>query len=248
MNSQPIDEQGLTRDQRPCPNCRGALSKALLFQRHAFEPTDADMGIKKAPRRLAGTGEDAEIINDRVEARARGKKRGKFGKKKAKGFAGMSEDLDKTEFDKIKSEDESEDESEDDLRDFIVDDESEENISTQKLEPKRKIRRNVVLDSDDEDESNPLLDFSFTKKAKATEEKLLASNLKFLPSTKMKVMMDYIHSCQDQFPDEKVPNLLTARDLLTGRDRLSSFPNGPPCSISYLIIALSKELSTCSKR
>ncbi|KAG5653742.1 hypothetical protein H0H81_010999, partial [Sphagnurus paluster] len=172
--------------ERPCPACRSAICTEKLFTRDAFLPSDAD---------LLGVGH----IGVKTEDTASPPDRKGKGKAKAKRVH--------RESDAIGSESESEDEDcEDGLSDFIAeDDEDEEQTDTRRKRVKRlgKRRANVIIDSEDEIEESPEQEeILFGKKVRMSPE---ASKLmpRFLPSTKMKYMMEYLTKLTEERPEEK---------------------------------------------
>ncbi|KAI0313327.1 SNF2 family N-terminal domain-containing protein [Amylostereum chailletii] len=200
---------------RDCPSCRSAISKTKLFTLSAFEPTDAELnptgsaGSSKAGKvkseetsvvRSVQVDSDIEMLNSEAEeapVKAKGKSKGKGKAIKKRAY---------------NSEDDSEHaESDDGMSDFIVEDDEddedyEENAARRRLRKRlsKGKKRAIVLDSDDEwEEEETEVVFGRPKKITVSPEemKLMPS---FMPSTKMKQMMDTLVQWSERHPDEKV--------------------------------------------
>ncbi|KAF8828141.1 hypothetical protein HHX47_DHR4000954 [Lentinula edodes] len=187
--------------ERPCPACRTPISKELLFEQAAFMPTDEEL------KEAGGQGEDSDIEMDDVDVTiSKGKGRAKVtssrsGRKVKRSLVFHDFiDVDASETD---GENEYDD---DDMSDFIVesdDDEEEREVrkALKKCLGKRKAR--VILDSDEEEsdeEKEVIFGKSNVKKLSPEAIKLLP---RFLPSTKMKYMMEHIRQLFLDRPEEK---------------------------------------------
>ncbi|KAF4616900.1 hypothetical protein D9613_008762 [Agrocybe pediades] len=196
-------------DQRPCPVCRTPISEQTIFDRHAFEPTDAELNPD-------ATKDGDDDMSD-VEEYAPGDRKGK-GKAKAIASARRSgrarrniAESDDDGDDVMKSDSEAEAGAEDDdMSDFIVEsDEDEEEKDARRAFKRRlgkgKMRANVILDSDDEldtPEEKEVI-FGVPKKQLPNDGQPIKNMSKFLPSTKMKYMMDALQKRVESHPEEK---------------------------------------------
>ncbi|KAJ6486844.1 SNF2 superfamily protein [Mycena sanguinolenta] len=200
----PAPEQADARykaDERPCPACRSPIASEKLFPSAAFEPTDKE---------LAGESEDEGSDIEMLDAKPVSKGKGKA-KQKAKRPARKTAKkivLDSSDVDGSAEEDEaSEEEYKDsDMSDFIVEsDEDEEEKDARRAMKKRlgKRRAITIVDSDDEMEEAPEekeVLFGRRPRLSKAEVKLMP---RFLPSTKMKAMIDIILKLAKERPDEK---------------------------------------------
>ncbi|KAK0480890.1 SNF2 family N-terminal domain-containing protein [Armillaria novae-zelandiae] len=189
------DEPKLKAHERRCPNCRQPISGNLLFDRAAFEPSDAELNGSE------NTGGD-ESKQSRISTKAKGK-----GKAKAKGKdkrkLALSADI--IDINALDDDDKDEDEDEDDLSDFIVDsdkDEEEKDARQQLKKALGKRKAFVVLDSDEEGDKVEQVVFGRKKKNPMSGQIKLMP--KFLPSTKMQHMMKQIIGLFEEKPDEKI--------------------------------------------
>ncbi|KAF7302742.1 SNF2 superfamily protein [Mycena chlorophos] len=192
----PDENAGLKADERPCPACRSTISPDKLFPVAAFEPTDEELNgdIKSEED------SDVEIVAVSSSSSSSPVAPRRTARKSAarKVIAVDSSD------------EEDEDDDDEDMSDFIVNsDEDEEEKDARRLmksraKAKGKTARRpmVVLDSDEEDtpEEKEVLIKGPHKKLTKAELKMLP---KFLPSTKMKSMMEYIKTLAEEKPDEK---------------------------------------------
>ena len=175
LNQPPVEDAngvGYTMSERPCPTCRAPIQREMIFQRKAFEPTDADFEeTQNSPIDV-----DEDNNNDQlpmaVEPLMETKKR------KGKGKANKR-------FKQIVDSDEDPDDSDDSMSDFIMQSDDDEEEKDARRELKRTLARNrrIVLDSDEasSDDEVELLPPIIVKKKKGK------SAQRFLPSTKMKV-------------------------------------------------------------
>ncbi|KAF7349222.1 putative ATP-dependent helicase C23E6.02 [Mycena sanguinolenta] len=186
-------------DERPCPACRSAITSEKLFSSAAFEPTDKD---------LAGESDDAGSDIEMLDAKpAKPTSKGKGKKEKAKRPARKAAkkivlDSSDVEASDIASEDDYKDS---DLSDFIVESDEDEEEKDARREMKRigKRRAITIIDSDDEMEEAPEekeVLFGRRPRLSKAEVKLMP---RFLPSTKMKAMIDMILKLAKERPDEK---------------------------------------------
>ncbi|KZV76703.1 hypothetical protein PENSPDRAFT_646154 [Peniophora sp. CONT] len=205
---------------RDCPNCRGTIFQEKLFSLAAFEPTDFDLNPKIKTDRLGkftAIDSDIEMLDDSdADVKPARKDKGK-GKAKARIQPGRST---RRRVSYMDSEDDDEhSEIDDELSDFIIeDDEDEEEHEARRAlkkrlgggkskAPAKKVRRKgIVLDSEDEFESEEEeVVFGKPKKEKVVlDPEQIKLMPKFLPSAKMKHMMDTIISWNETSPDEKI--------------------------------------------
>ncbi|KAJ3821535.1 SNF2 family N-terminal domain-containing protein [Lentinula raphanica] len=189
---EPMNEDNQNQaKERACPACRTPITKDLLFDQAAFMPTDKEL------QEANGECDDSDIEMEdanpvKPKRRATGKSRNS---KKSHGVGSDSE-----------YEDDDEDDD-DDLSDFIVQsDEDEEEKDARKALKKRlgKRKAQVILDSDEEisdDEEEVIFGRNPAAKLSSEAIKLLP---RFLPSTKMKYMMEHIKQLFLERPNEKV--------------------------------------------
>ncbi|KAJ7484700.1 SNF2 superfamily protein [Mycena latifolia] len=187
-------------DERPCPACRSVICREKLFRSAAFEPTDKD---------LQGD-EDSDIeMLDAEPAKSLSKGKGKAKRPVRKSAARKFVVLDSSDAE-VDEETASEDDAADSgLSDFIVEsDEEEEEKDARRMMKKRlgKRRAITIVDSDEEDE---IVDDTPEEKEVlfGAKPKLFKDAVKlmprFLPSAKMKHMMDILKKLVEEKPDEK---------------------------------------------
>ncbi|KAJ3780230.1 SNF2 family N-terminal domain-containing protein, partial [Lentinula aff. detonsa] len=172
--------------ERPCPSCRAQISEDLLFEQAAFMPTDEEL------REANG------------ECKGKTKARTKARNVDSKCLAVM----DSNDVIEIGSDSEYEDDDNDKRCDFIVQSDEDEEEKDARKKPKKYLRRPktmVILDSDEEvtnDEENEVI-FGRNNATKLSPEatKLLP---RFLPSTKLKYMMEHIKQLFLDRPNEKI--------------------------------------------
>ncbi|KAJ2912392.1 hypothetical protein MD484_g8028, partial [Candolleomyces efflorescens] len=188
----PADEGRVNKDERPCPVCRGPVVEKLLFKRSAFEPTDKELNPDAIDSDEAPEESDMDV--DGATPSRKGKGRAK------KAGRGAYRGMDDSEYE----------DEDDDMSDFIVEDDEDEDDKdarrTLKLKKRQKKRRvNVVLDSDEEMEQPEVQAVVFgVKSKKQLEQEALEKMPRFLPSTKMKYMMEVIQKISRERPDEKI--------------------------------------------
>ncbi|KAJ6571813.1 SNF2 family N-terminal domain-containing protein [Mycena capillaripes] len=195
-------------DERPCPACRSPICSQKLFPSAVFYPTEKDLESN-----AEGGDSDIEMLDVKPKKLA-SKDKGK-GKAKAKQPARKSAArkfivLDSSDVEEADEESVSEDDYKDsDMRDFIVESDEDEEEKDARLAMKKRLgkRRAVttIIDSDDSDdepvapEEKEVL-FGAKKKLTKAEIKLMP---RFLPSTKMKAMMEVLKKLAEEHPDEK---------------------------------------------
>ncbi|KAJ7076087.1 SNF2 superfamily protein [Mycena belliarum] len=185
-------------DERPCPACRSVISAETLFSSAAFEPTDKDLA--------EDTDTDIEMPDVKPEP-SKSKGKGKAKRPVRKSAARKFVVLDSSEVDEETA---SEDDAADsDLSDFIVqsDEDEEEKDARQTLKRRLGKRRAIttIVDSDDEmdnDDTPEEKEVLFGARPKLSKEavKLMP---RFLPSAKMKHMMDVLRALVEGRPEEK---------------------------------------------
>ncbi|KAJ3805241.1 SNF2 family N-terminal domain-containing protein [Lentinula lateritia] len=177
------------------PACRTPISKELLFEQIAFMPTDEEL------KEAGGQGEDSDIEMDDVDVTiSKGKGRAKVTSSRSSRKVKRS----LVSYDGIDEEDEDE-YDDDDMSDFIVesDDEEEEDVRKALTKCIGKRQARVILDSDEEEsdeEKEVIFGKNNVKKLSPEAIKLLP---RFLPSTKMKYMMEHIRQLFLDRPEEK---------------------------------------------
>lgn len=182
-----VNEQGqeerYTSDERPCPTCRFAIQKNTIFQRSAFEPSDAELnqGGGQANPTIIGSDVDnddedgmpidPDVMLVKKENQSDDEDAGKITASKARGSRNKTRRRSYADLDSDYEDDYDDDDS------FIVNTDEDDDL------PKRstKRKRNVVF-SDNEDEV--LLP---PKVVKRRTRKMKGERRKFLPSTKLKV-------------------------------------------------------------
>ncbi|TFK47603.1 P-loop containing nucleoside triphosphate hydrolase protein [Heliocybe sulcata] len=185
-------------DERPCPTCRGAISETKLFSRLAFEPTDQELEKAMNP-------ESDRVDVDDVMKKTKSAK-GKARKRNARRmmYSSDAEEAGADDIEDDEEDEEEEDEDDDDLRDFIVqDDEDEEEKDERRAQKKRLGKaRAIVLDSDDEADAEIIYGKKSPEPVRPADGKIRLMS-KFIPSTKMKHMMENLLQCAKEGPDEK---------------------------------------------
>lgn len=202
-------------DERPCPSCRGPISKERIFFRLAFEPTDAELAIATGTVfKTEDYDSDVEMIDDMVDVKGKGKSR-------AKPAPGRTLRVRKARARVLDSNDDEEEEEEEeddgsDMSDFIVDDDDEE-IDEEERDARKEARRAArslskgkarattrrVVMSDDEDEDIIFGAKPMHRHIPVPKDKV-AILPRFLASTKMKSMMESLRAWAESHPDEKV--------------------------------------------
>ena len=184
----------------PGPVCRSAVVKEKLFNRAAFEPSDADLNLigeqdedtvmvdsdddplKKGKAKVADS-DDEPIPTLKGKGKAKAKKVQKS-KSASKSRRRLDDDDDDIESDFESDED-------DDMSDFIVESDEDEEEKDARLAVKRRLgkrKATIVLDSDEEMDTPEEQEVIFGRKKKMpVSEEAIRLMPKFLPSTKMKV-------------------------------------------------------------
>lgn len=163
-------------DERPCPACRGAVSKDKLFLRAAFEPTEAELTGNGDVVASKGDG-DVEMVDVEVKPKPG---RALRKRKPTKRIVDSDE------------EDEAAD-NDDDLSDFIAEDDEDEDeadarrAAWRRLRKKGKARKVVVSDDEMDDDIICGTKPDFIP-VNPEQIKIMP---RFLPSTKMKVIIHY---------------------------------------------------------
>ncbi|KAI0342316.1 hypothetical protein BDW22DRAFT_1395176 [Trametopsis cervina] len=169
-----------------CPVCRGKISETHIFSREIFEPMEDEL-----------KDEDVEMV-DAAPKPAPGRVLRK--RKATRGHL-----IDSGE------ERSGDDDDYDDLSDFIVGSDEDEEEQTARRELKKRLSkakgkravRKIVVDSDDEYDEDIIHGAKPDIDIEATPEQI-AMMPKFLPSTKMKFMMETLRTLASEKPDEKV--------------------------------------------
>ncbi|KAG7091955.1 hypothetical protein E1B28_008344 [Marasmius oreades] len=222
------DPTKYTEDERPCPACRGPIHANKLFSRSAFEPTDEDLF---PPEKLTETDLEMDEVDEFLAPKNHNRKV-KKGKKLERQIS-LEDSEDIVDVDAMEtvteaadgssqprrssrakkntsliviSDEESGDEDEDDsMSDFIVDDDADLYAPR---EPKKKLGKRkfqVVLDSEEEIDDTPEeKEVIFGRKKKPKTAKEIKLTPKFLPSTKMKWMIEEIGRLAKEKPEEKI--------------------------------------------
>ncbi|KAJ7437384.1 P-loop containing nucleoside triphosphate hydrolase protein [Mycena galericulata] len=190
-------------NERPCPACRSAISSDKLFSSAAFEPSDKD---------LAGDADEHSDIEMEdvkpVKSAPKGKGKAKRPARRSAARKFVVLDSSDAEVDEEEPASDDDDYKDSDLSDFIVESgEDEEEKDVRRNMKKRLGKRRAIttiLDSDEEmddvtPEETEIL-FGARKKLSKEDIKLMP---KFLPSTKMKAMMDVLKQLAEEKPDEK---------------------------------------------
>ncbi|TFK67589.1 hypothetical protein BDN72DRAFT_898843 [Pluteus cervinus] len=190
-----MEQEKFKVDERPCPSCRSPVTGAKLFSRAAFEPADEEL-----------LGGPMDIDSDEEYAARKSKGKGRASSKRIQrpqrkrklvvldSDEEDEEDTPKAKGKKRRTGDDSDYEEEND------DNSDDEYEQTGHAYTRLGKRRRIVLDSDEEEEVIVGLPKQ-SKKGKEKEKK--KPELEFLPSTKMKYMMDQIVKLAKEKPDEK---------------------------------------------
>ncbi|KAF9003231.1 SNF2 family N-terminal domain-containing protein [Cyathus striatus] len=204
-NAPPVDptpgETHYKANERPCPICKSPVAEDTMFDRSAFEPTDEELAGNK-PTKVAVV-KDIEIIDvddSSDDEKCKGKR---------KSPARPKRNVRQRNVVKISDNDEGDEDEDDDISDFIVEsDEDEEEKDARRALKKRvgaRRRNNIVLDSDDDFDDAAAEEVVFGRKKKEPiPEEVLKTMPRFLPSTKMKFMMEKLTELFQEKPDEKV--------------------------------------------
>ncbi|KAJ3796224.1 SNF2 family N-terminal domain-containing protein [Lentinula aff. detonsa] len=186
--------------ERPCPSCRTQISRDLLFEQAAFMPTDEEL------REANGECEDSDIeMEDITTSRGKGKTTARTKARNVNSKCPAV--MDSNDVIEIDSESEYEDDDNDERCDFIVQSDEDEEEKDARKEPKKYLGRPktmVILDSDeevtDDEENEVIVGRNNATKLSPEAIKLLP---RFLPSTKMKYMMEHIKQLFLDRPNEK---------------------------------------------
>ncbi|GBE87557.1 hypothetical protein SCP_1102340 [Sparassis crispa] len=197
------DQLKYQTDERPCPACRGVVSKHKLFSRRAFEPTDAELDPNSMHADDEdGASEEDDVIDLTDDEPARPPPgRTLRTRKPQKRWIVDSEDEEDEEEEDEEEEDE-EEEDDDDMSDFIMeDDEDEEEKDARRVLKKRLGKRRAIVLSEDEMENADII--CGAKRDVDVPPEQVKMMPRFLPSTKMKHMMESLRTWAEEHPDEK---------------------------------------------
>ncbi|THH32586.1 hypothetical protein EUX98_g1602 [Antrodiella citrinella] len=197
-------------DERPCPTCRGPVSEQKLFSRSAFEPTDAEIAAATGAPVKDEVDDEGDVAMDDVK-----------GKGKARAAPGRTMPVRKARRATLVESDEERSDDEEDayssMDEFIVEegegDEDWEEKRDARREERRasrrakgkapmKVKNNVILSDDEDNEEERTVIFGARPSIPIPQE-TIALLPKFLPSTKMKAMMEDLRSWAESHPDEK---------------------------------------------
>ncbi|KAJ7770573.1 SNF2 superfamily protein [Mycena metata] len=190
-------------DERPCPACRTPISADQVFQSAAFQPSDKDLAD------ATGGDSDIEMLDSKPASKDKGKGKAKTKRPARKNSAKKYVVLDSSDVEAKEESASEDDEKDSDMSDFIVESDEDEDEKDARLVMKKRLgkRRAIttIVDSDDEimddtPEEKEVLFGAPKKKLTKEEVKLLP---RFLPSTKMKEMMDVLKKLLEEHPDEK---------------------------------------------
>ncbi|EMD34880.1 hypothetical protein CERSUDRAFT_86316 [Gelatoporia subvermispora B] len=206
LNMEHADEGGdgqpkYKADERPCPNCRAVISRNKLFSRRAFEPADEEVADTATTSTTTST--EVEVLD--VDAVANFESGNSSDVVESPRFV-RGKSLRKRKHRHILDDSDVEFVDDDSMSDFIVEsDEDEEEKDARRAHRKRlgKRRAAMVLDSDEEMEYDDDV-ICGTKPAPIdvpmADIKMMP---KFLPSTKMKYMMELLMTWANEHPEEK---------------------------------------------
>lgn len=204
------DEPVPKADERPCPVCRAFIGPEKFFSREAFEPTDRELNpaaqddeVEEDAIVISEDEDEAPIYDRKGKGKAAQKPTKSRRRKARRAFAESDDEGDDVNY----SGSEEEDNSDDDMSDFIVgSDEDEEEKDARRALKKRlgKKRAHVILDSDEEGDTPEEKEVIFGVRKKTTLSKAAIKLMpRFLPSSKMKYMMDELLKLQKTNPEEK---------------------------------------------
>ncbi|KAF9220758.1 hypothetical protein BS17DRAFT_786466 [Gyrodon lividus] len=180
-------------NEKPCPSCRSPISAEKIFVRQAFEPTDDELAGSGRSRRGSEDESDIEMPDVSELARCDFKGKGRATKR-----------LRKQRY-VIDSEDDDDDDDDDSMSDFIVEDNEDEEEKDARLEFKRHLqkKRRVVVDSDEDIEDEMEAIFGRPSAGASLSTGQVQMMAKFLPSTKMKKMMEHLLKWAEENSGEK---------------------------------------------
>ncbi|KAG5342645.1 hypothetical protein C0989_010613 [Termitomyces sp. Mn162] len=165
--------------ERPCPTCRGPVCAEKLFFRTAFLPSDVEF--------LSDDDVKVDDDDDDIVSKCKGRRRSRSERSRRI----------------IQSDSESyDDDDNDNMSDFIVEDDEDEEENAWRMKRLGKRKALIVLDSDDE-ETPEEKEVIFGRRITRTAEAIKLTS-KFLPSAKMKYMMERLDELLEEHPDEKV--------------------------------------------
>ncbi|KIK91296.1 hypothetical protein PAXRUDRAFT_830977 [Paxillus rubicundulus Ve08.2h10] len=179
------DDQKYKANERSCPSCRSPISADKIFVREAFEPTDDELIQSDTSRQSSEDDSDIEMVDISELAR-----------RDRKGKGSTTKHLRKSRYTKRSQ---GNDDDDDSMSDFIVEDGEDEEEKDSRREFKRiQKRRNMVVDSDDEE---AIFGRPSPDAAPSTGQMRMMS--RFLPSTKMKKMMEHLNKWAEEHMGEK---------------------------------------------
>ncbi|KAF7323759.1 SNF2 superfamily protein [Mycena kentingensis (nom. inval.)] len=196
LQTAPLEENaGLKANERPCPACRTAICADNLFPVAAFEPTDAELA-----NQTDEPDADSDIVEVVLDAKGKGKAKAKRPARKAsKKFV--------VDSDEEEDDDQEDDYVDSDMDDFIVQSDEDEDEKDLKKEMRSRLKKKakpmVILDSDEEEDTPEVNEVLIGHRKKKLTKEELKMMPRFLPSTKMKAMMEYIKKLAEEKPDEK---------------------------------------------
>ncbi|KAL4073393.1 SNF2 family N-terminal domain-containing protein [Scleroderma citrinum] len=182
-----VDEENPQKykgNERACPSCRSAISGDRIFIREAFEPQDHDL-VEAGPSHCkADTYSGVETLHMSENILRDSKGKGKAKKRLHRRRSICNSDCEGYD---------------DNLSDFIVEDDEDED-SRRELKPLKRKRMIVESDDDIEEDERETI-FGHKESYVPTNEVKMLS--RFLPSTKMKKMMEHLREWAEEHPDEK---------------------------------------------
>ncbi|KIJ63774.1 hypothetical protein HYDPIDRAFT_155277 [Hydnomerulius pinastri MD-312] len=186
----PEDPNKYKGNEKPCPSCRSPVSADKIFVREAFEPTDDELSENSSSRRAAHDDSDVEMLEVSELIRHDRKGKGRATKRLRKKRYMMDSD----------------DDDDDDMSDFIVENGEDEDEKDARRDLKKRLqkKRKMVIDSDDdfeEDEKDVIFGQASPDAVTSTGQVKMMS--RFLPSTKMKKMMEHLLIWAQENADEK---------------------------------------------
>lgn len=205
-----------------------------MFASAAFEPSDKDLQGD-----VDGEDSDVEMLDKKpvkLASKGKGKAKRPARKSAVKKFVVLdSSDVEAEAEQDSASEDDYKDS---DMSDFIVESDEDEEEKDARLAVKKRGKRRAItriVDSDDEMEEVPEeKEIVFGKKPRLSKAEIKVMP-RFLPSTKMKAMMEVILGLAKDHPDEKVCPLFVVSSVTSPFCRPWSFPSGPDASTSFRI-------------
>ncbi|PPQ82538.1 hypothetical protein CVT25_007147 [Psilocybe cyanescens] len=185
------------------PVCRTPITENMLFSRQAFEPSDEELNPEAANK------EEEQIEERDVEEyvlknnKGKGKAPARSRRSTRRAVADSDDDGD----DVLKSDSEDDNgNDDDDMSDFIVESDEDEEEKDARLALKKRLgkrKAHVILDSDEEPETPEEKEIIFGARKKHVSKEAIKLLPRFLPSSKMKYMMDQLQNLAKTHPEEK---------------------------------------------